>query len=191
MVLYFMGREESTLLDLTPLKVSGFLFMKNLIDKLKQERSLSKEEWVSLITGRTPEISEYLFQLAREERHLHYGKDVYIRGLIEFTNYCKNDCLYCGIRKSNLKANRYRLDKETILACCKLGYELGFRTFVLQGGEDGHFTDRRMTDIVSSIKTQFPDCAITLSIGEKSRESYQSYFDAGADRYILHYILQA
>ena len=107
--------------------------------------------------------------------------------MIEFTNYCKNDCLYCGIRRSNLNANRYRLDKKTILACCKLGYELGFRTFVLQGGEDGHFTDKRMVDIVSSIKSQFPDCAITLSVGEKSRESYQAYFDAGADRYLLRH----
>lgn len=120
-------------------------------------------------------------------RHEHYGNDIYIRGLIEFTNYCKNDCLYCGIRKSNLSANRYRLTKEQILDCCHAGYELGFRTFVLQGGEDGYFTDERMAEIISAIKKSFPDCALTLSIGEKSKESYQKFFDAGADRYLLRH----
>lgn len=120
-------------------------------------------------------------------RHEHYGNDVYIRGLIEFTNYCKNDCLYCGIRKSNCNANRYRLTKEQILDCCHAGYNLGFRTFVLQGGEDGYFTDERMVEIISAIKNDFPDCALTLSIGEKSKESYQRFFDAGADRYLLRH----
>ena len=167
--------------------MKGVISIFELIDKLKTEHTLSKEEWISLIEGRTPELSAYLFEQARAVRHEHYGKDVYIRGLIEFTNFCKNDCLYCGIRKSNLTANRYRLDKETILDCCKLGYELGFRTFVLQGGEDGYFNDERMVEIVSSIKSAHPDCAITLSIGEKSRESYQAFFDAGADRYLLRH----
>ena len=158
-----------------------------LIDKLKRERHLSIEEWTALINGRTPELAEYLFSLAREERHLHYGHDIYVRGLIEFTNYCKNDCLYCGIRKSNTNACRYRLTKAQILNCCEQGYALGFRTFVLQGGEDCYFTDERMVDIVSSIKKFYPDCAITLSIGEKSKASYQAFFDAGADRFLLRH----
>lgn len=158
-----------------------------LIDKLKKEQSLSKKEWISLIEGRTPELSEYLFKLAREIRHKHYNHDIYIRGLIEFTNYCKNDCLYCGIRKSNPNAHRYRLTKEQILDCCRIGYDLGFRTFVLQGGEDGYFTDERMVEIISAIRNNYPDCAITLSIGEKSKETYQKFFDAGSNRYLLRH----
>ena len=113
------------------------LSLKYLIDQLHKEQTLTKEEWITLIEGHTPELSEYLFSLAREERHRYYGHDIYVRGLIEFTNYCKNDCLYCGIRKSNGNAHRYRLSEADILKCCKEGYELGFRTFVLQGGEDG------------------------------------------------------
>ena len=109
---------------------------KELIDKLHKNQELSLEEWTELIKNRTPELSEYLFELAREERHKYYGHDVYVRGLIEFTNYCRNDCLYCGIRKSNAAAHRYRLDEDTILRCCQEGYDLGFRTFVLQGGEE-------------------------------------------------------
>ena len=158
-----------------------------LIDKLKKEQALTKEEWVELIEGRNAELAEYLFALAREERHHYYDHDVYVRGLIEFTNYCKNDCLYCGIRKSNSNAKRYRLSAEDILSCCKTGYELGFRTFVLQGGEDGFYTDEKLIHIISRIKELYPDCALTLSIGEKSRESYQAYYDAGADRYLLRH----
>ena len=161
--------------------------MKTLIQKLRQTQSLTKEEWVSLIKNRTPELAEYLFEQAREVREQYYGKDIYIRGLIEFTNYCKNDCMYCGIRRSNKNAERYRLSKEQILECCEHGYELGFRTFVLQGGEDGYYTDDRMKEIVSEIRERFPDCAITLSIGEKSYESYQNFFEAGADRYLLRH----
>ncbi len=161
--------------------------MKQLIDKLRKENELTKREWIELIENRTPELAEYLFEQARQVREEHYGKDVYIRGLIEFTNYCKNDCLYCGIRKSNRNADRYRLTKEDILDCCKRGYELGFRTFVLQGGEDGHFSDEKMVELVRAIKTRHPDCAITLSIGEKSLASYQKYYDAGADRYLLRH----
>lgn len=112
---------------------------------------------------------------------------MYIRGLIEFTNYCKNDCLYCGIRRSNKNAERYRLEKSEILDCCKEGWKLGFRTFVLQGGEDGFYSVEKICGIVRGIKELFPDCAVTLSIGEKSRESYQAYFDAGADRYLLRH----
>ncbi len=158
-----------------------------LVDKLEQTRSLLREEWTQLIRGRTPEIAEYLFERAREVRIRHYGHDVYIRGLIEFTNYCKNDCYYCGIRKSNPNAQRYRLTKEDILSCCEQGYALGFRTFVLQGGEDGWFTDERLTDIVSAIRSGWPDCAITLSVGERSFESYQTLFGAGADRFLLRH----
>ena len=135
--------------------MKGVISIFELIDKLNKEQNLSKEEWISLIENRTPELSEYLFKKAREVRHEHYGQDVYIRGLIEFTNYCKNDCLYCGIRKSNPNVSRYRLTKEQILDCCHAGYQLGFRTFVLQGGEDGYFTDERMLEIISAIKTTF------------------------------------
>ena len=161
--------------------------MKELIQKLKETQNLSKEEWISLIENRSVELSDYLFAQAREVRHQYYGKEIYVRGLIEFTNYCKNDCFYCGIRKSNANTTRYRLTKEDILTCCKSGYTLGFRTFVLQGGEDGYFTDSRLCDIVSSIKSSYPDCAITLSVGEKSYESYQALFEAGADRYLLRH----
>ena len=161
--------------------------MKNLILKLEKEQRLSKEEWIQLIEGRTKELAEFLFERAREVRHAHYGRDVYIRGLIEFTNYCRNDCYYCGIRKSNSCLSRYRLTEEEILSCCRNGYELGFRTFVLQGGEDGWFTRERTTALIRRIHEEFPDCAITLSVGEREREEYQEYFDAGANRFLLRH----
>lgn len=161
--------------------------MKQLIQKLKETQTLTKEEWIRLIDNRTPELAEYLFAEAREVQKLYYGNKVYIRGLIEFTNICKNDCYYCGIRKSNENTCRYRLTKKEILDCCRIGYPLGFRTFVLQGGEDGYFTDDKMAYIISSIKSAYPDCAVTLSIGEKSYDSYQRFFDAGADRYLLRH----
>ena len=161
--------------------------VKALIDKLCLTRKLKRSEWIELIRERTPAAAEYLFELARAVRIRHYGHDIYIRGLIEFTNYCKNDCYYCGIRKSNTYAQRYRLSKEDILSCCDQGYELGFRTFVLQGGEDGWFTDERLCDIVSAIRNSFPDCAVTLSVGERSRKSYQRLYEAGADRYLLRH----
>ena len=116
-----------------------------------------------------------------------YGKDVYMRGLIEFTNFCKNDCYYCGIRRSNACAERYRLTKGQILDCCETGWALGFRTFVLQGGEDPWFTDDRLCDIVRAIKSGYPGCAVTLSVGEKSLETYRAYREAGADRYLLRH----
>lgn len=128
-----------------------------------------------------------LFLKADRVRRLYYGDEVFVRGLIEFTNYCKNNCYYCGIRRDNMKADRYRLSKKEILACCREGYGLGFRTFVLQGGEDPYFTDARICEIVSDIRTDYPDCAVTLSIGEKSRESYLAYFEAGAERYLLRH----
>ncbi len=161
--------------------------MKSLIDKLERNSVLSKDEYTFLISGFDNETSEYLFEKARNIREKYYGKDVYIRGLIEFTSYCKNNCLYCGLRCGNKNAQRYRLSKEDILECCKNGYELGFRTFVLQGGEDPYFTDERMLDIISSIKSEYPDCALTLSVGEKSYETYKAFFDAGADRYLLRH----
>lgn len=161
--------------------------LEHLIQKLHTRHHLEKDEWIALIQGRTDALAAFVFSKARKVRHHYYGHDVYIRGLIEFTNYCKNDCCYCGIRKSNSNAERYRLTKDQILGCCQAGYKLGFRTFVLQGGEDGWFTDERMIYIVRAIKKEFPDCAVTLSIGERSRESYQALFDAGADRYLLRH----
>ena len=160
---------------------------KQLIDKLDETHALSRDEWICLIRDRTADDADYLFERAQKVRIRHYGRDVYIRGLIEFTNYCKNDCFYCGIRKSNKNAERYRLTKEQILSCCELGYSLGFRTFVLQGGEDGSFTDDRLTDLVSSIRMRWNDCAITLSVGERSYESYRQLYDAGANRFLLRH----
>lgn len=132
-------------------------------------------------------IREELAIRARRKAQAHYGKEVFPRGLIEFTNYCKNDCYYCGIRAHNTHIMRYRLTKEDILACCEEGYHLGFRTFVLQGGEDPYFHDERLCDIVSTIRQRYLDCAITLSIGERSKESYQRLYDAGANRYLLRH----
>lgn len=161
--------------------------MFNLVDKLERDGSLSREEWAALIRARSPDGAQYLFERAREIRHRYYKHEVYSRGLIEFTNYCKNDCYYCGIRRSNPNVHRYRLSKEQILTCCQTGHDLGFRTFVMQGGEDGHYTQEMLEDIVSSVREQFQDCAITLSIGERSKKSYQGLFDAGADRYLLRH----
>lgn len=161
--------------------------LKSLIDKLAQEHNLADDELLELITSTDAETNQLLAAHADRIRQLYYGKKVYIRGLIEFTNYCKNNCYYCGIRAGNKTAQRYRLSKEQILACCAEGYRLGFRTFVLQGGEDPYFTDERICAIVAAIRKQHPDCAITLSIGEKERVSYQAYFDAGANRYLLRH----
>lgn len=161
--------------------------LQTLVDKLEAQNRLNREEWIQLIEGRTPKLAQYIFEKARKIRQAYYGTDVYIRGLIEFTNYCKNDCYYCGIRRSNSKAHRYRLSEEQILRCCHQGYTLGFRTFVLQGGEDGYFTDERMVSLVKEIRKNYPDCAITLSIGERSYDSYLALFEAGADRYLLRH----
>ena len=156
-----------------------------LIEKLRKNRDLTDDELRSLIDS--GEHDEALRKAADEVRRERYGDAVYLRGLIEFTSYCKNNCLYCGLRASNAKAQRYRLSKEEILACCAEGYELGFRTFVLQGGEDPYYTDDIICDIISAIRSEYPDCAITLSIGEKPRESYKRYFEAGANRYLLRH----
>ena len=158
-----------------------------LVDKLKENRILAREEFIQLLTTLSGLDEEYLYQEARKVREEIYGKEVFLRGLIEFSNICKNDCRYCGIRKSNKNAERYRLTKEEIFQCADTGYELGFRTIVLQSGEDMYFTDDNICDIVKGIKNKHPDVAVTLSIGEKSRESYQAYFDAGADRYLLRH----
>ena len=159
----------------------------NLINKLEKERSLSVEEYEFLLENRTEESAALLREKADRVRREIYGTDVYIRGLIEISNFCKNDCLYCGIRKGNKTCERYRLTEEEILSCCEQGYELGFRTFVMQGGEDAYFNDERMCRIIGEIKRRYPDCAVTLSLGEKSKESYQKLFDAGADRYLLRH----
>lgn len=158
-----------------------------IIDTLQEEQNISLTNLHFLLETQDMEVLEYLKQCARNISTTIYDNHIYIRGLIEFTNICKNDCLYCGIRKSNTNAERYRLTKEDILSCCSKGYELGFRTFVLQGGEDSYFTDELICNIVTAIKTQHPDCAVTLSIGEKTKDSYQKYFDAGANRYLLRH----
>lgn len=161
--------------------------MRTLIDRLVSEHTLSDVELLTLITMDDPDTDRYLAQKAEAVRREVYGSRVFIRGLIEFTNCCKNDCHYCGIRRGNRSCQRYRLGPEEILACCDAGYELGFRTFVLQGGEDPYFTRERMTDLIKAIKSAHPDCALTLSVGEKDRETYQTWFDAGADRYLLRH----
>ena len=161
--------------------------MKSIIEKLARTGDLTDAEFTLLLGDLTPEDTEALYAAAREVREREYGKSVYLRGLIEFTNYCKNNCYYCGIRCGNANAQRYRLTEEQILSCCEQGYQLGFRTFVLQGGEDPYYTDERMVPLVSEIRKRFPDCAITLSIGERSRESYQALYDAGANRYLLRH----
>lgn len=158
-----------------------------LIEKLKTENKLSLQEYAFLIDNRTREAAEKLREEAAQTRRTIYGNQVFIRGLIEISNICKNNCLYCGIRKGNGNVVRYRLTEEEILECCKEGYELGFRTFVLQGGEDGYYTDEVLCKLIAAIKSRYPECAVTLSLGERSRDSYQKLFDAGADRYLLRH----
>lgn len=157
-------------------------------DKLTEMHSLSKPEYMELLEcWNDKEIAGRLKEEAVRLRKQYYGNKVFTRGLIEFTNYCKNNCYYCGIRKGNRNASRYRLTEDEILECCRNGHELGYRTFVLQGGEDPYYTDERMVNIIQSIKREFPDCALTLSIGEKSYESYRLFREAGADRYLLRH----
>lgn len=158
-----------------------------LIDKLQREHHLEREEWIALLRCRDEDAWEYLFECARRVREQHYGKEVYLRGLVEISSYCKNNCFYCGIRAGNRQAQRYRLTEEEIIACCDQGERLGFHTFVLQGGEDLWYSDEVIERLIREIKKRHPDCAVTLSLGEKSRESYQRYFNAGADRYLLRH----
>lgn len=161
--------------------------LKYLADKLEAERTLTLPEYEELIADRTPELAELLAEKAVAVRGRIYGNAVFVRGLIEISNICKNDCLYCGIRRSNKKCERYRLTRENILECAAEGYGLGFRSFVLQGGEDAYFTDEVMCGIISEIKKRHPDCAVTISMGERTRESYSRMFAAGADRYLLRH----
>jgi len=159
----------------------------NIADKLIKSHSLSLNEYENLVSGYCPEIAEYLKGEAVKVRKNVYGDSVFVRGLIEISNICKNNCFYCGIRGGNGNCQRYRLTPQEIFECCVAGYDLGFRTFVLQGGEDGFYTDEILCDLIGQIKENFPDCAVTLSLGERSRESYQKLFDAGADRYLLRH----
>lgn len=160
----------------------------NVAEKLIMNGKLTKEEYTELLKyADDREITELLAGEAVKIRKQYYGDKVFTRGLIEFTNYCKNNCYYCGIRRDNRNVKRYRLTKEDILECCGSGYDLGFRTFVLQGGEDPYYTDERMVEIIKAVKERYPDCALTLSIGEKSYESYRRFREAGADRYLLRH----
>ncbi len=161
--------------------------MRALLDALSAGQRLSEAQYRELIDGRTDEIAAELAARADRVRRAAYGDAVFIRGLIEISSICRNDCLYCGIRRSNKAAQRYRLTKEEILSACRQGDALGFRTFVLQGGEDPHFTDAVVCDIVRAIKAAHPDCAVTLSLGERSDESYAALREAGADRYLLRH----
>ena len=161
--------------------------MKHMIDHIRLTRQISLEELKTLLETEDTDVISYLREQARETAQSVFGRKIYIRGLIEFNNYCRNDCYYCGIRKSNKNAQRYRLTKESVLSCCESGYQLGFRTFVLQGGEDVYFTDKRMCELVGAIRDKYPDCAITLSVGEREKESYAAYQRAGANRFLLRH----
>ena len=161
--------------------------VKDIVEYIKKEKQITKEQLKILLELTEKADIEYLMKEASKTAKTSFGNNIYIRGLIEFTNYCRNDCYYCGIRNSNHNAKRYRLTNEQILNCCDIGYELGFRTFVLQGGEDTFFNDYKICLLVSSIKDKYPDCAVTLSIGEKTKESYKAFFNAGADRYLLRH----
>ncbi len=162
-------------------------YILSLTDKLNDCGKLTHKEWETLLDNRCDISASYAAKLADVKRRAVYGNDVYVRGLIEISNICKNDCYYCGIRKSNKSCDRYRLTEDDILLRCDEGYALGFRTFVLQGGEDMYYTDNVMCSIVGHIKEKHPDCAVTLSIGERSRESYSAMYNAGADRYLLRH----
>lgn len=178
---------------------------KKIIDKIDKKEKISYKDALTLLSSfeydnnlnkkkldkkereDIKELKEYLREKAREKADKIFGKYIFMRGLVEFTNYCKNDCIYCGIRKSNKNAERYRLNKKEILECCKIGYDIGFRTFVLQGGEDNFFDIERMSNIVRAIKEEFPDCALTLSIGEKDEEYYKELKNNGANRFLLRH----
>ncbi len=161
--------------------------MRSLIERLYREHTLAPDELRSLLSDCDATHLELINAKAREVAQAHFGNRIFIRGLIEIGNCCHNDCYYCGIRRSDRNVERYRLDKETILECCREGYALGFRTFVLQGGEDNYLTTERISDIIATIRQEFPDAAITLSLGEKSTEAYERFFHAGANRYLLRH----
>ncbi len=161
--------------------------MKTLVDKLREEHSLTAEEYRDLLACTDTEALEYLRLQAQMVALSRFGNKVFLRGLIEIGNVCKNNCFYCGIRKSNSRLKRYRMHRDSILECCQQGFELGYRTFVLQGGEDPGMSDEKIIDVVSAIRKDFPDCAITLSLGERSRETYEKLFQEGANRYLLRH----
>lgn len=161
--------------------------IEEIVAELAERHDASDAALLEILRSDAPRTNEMLARAADALRREYYGNKVFIRGLIELTNFCKNNCYYCGIRAGNSGLRRYRLREEEVLACCREGYALGFRTFVLQGGEDAFFTDERVSEIVSAIRREFPECAITLSLGEKSRASYQKFFDAGANRYLLRH----
>lgn len=165
----------------------GDTYLSKLIDQLAEHHDLTDDELLHLLDHMDDAHRAYLIEKAHETRMAVYGDRVFMRGLIEFTNYCKCNCLYCGIRAENQSVERYRLSKEQILECCQVGYDLGYRTYVLQGGEDPYFTDERLVEIIKAIKEKHPDTALTISIGERSRESYEKLFEAGADRYLLRH----
>lgn len=159
------------------------------IQTLHETGTLSNDDLLEVIQAvhLNHDDESFLFECALNRRREHYDTAVYMRGLIEFTNYCKQNCAYCGIRRGNPNADRYRLSKVQIMECCAEGYALGYRTFVLQGGEDAYYDDDRLVDLVKTIKSEFPDCAVTLSVGERPYESYQVLRAAGADRYLLRH----
>lgn len=161
--------------------------MIKLIDKLVAEQDLTSEEFLSLLENLDENSKNYLIEKSVHTRKDHYGDRVYMRGLVEISSYCKQNCVYCGIRFGNEKAERYRLTDDQIMSACDEGYRLGYRTYVLQGGEDDYFTDEKVIEIVQMIKGKYPDTRVTLSLGEKSRESFQKFYDAGADRYLLRH----
>lgn len=185
--------------------MSNITDAKKIIDKIDKKEKISYKDALTLLSSfeydndlnkkklnkkeksEIKELKKYLRIKAREKADKIFGKYIFMRGLVEFTNYCKNDCIYCGIRKSNKNAERYRLNKKEILECCKIGYDIGFRTFVLQGGEDNFFNIERMSNIVRAIKKEFPDCALTLSIGEKDEKYYKELKNNGANRFLLRH----
>ncbi len=167
--------------------MTDFTILESLVYKLRDTHTLTADEYKTVLTNRNPETASLLAALALVEKQKVYGNDIFVRGLIEVSNICKNDCLYCGIRGSNKNCDRYRLTAAEILECCDEGYGLGFRTFVMQGGEDGSFSDDFLVPLMGEIKNRHPDCAVTLSLGERSRESYRRLREAGADRYLLRH----
>lgn len=161
--------------------------MKLLVDKLRNNRSLEAGEYKALLTTLDPRVVDYLMNQAREVAQSQFGKGIFVRGLIELSNVCRNNCLYCGIRRSNDHVARYTLTHDQVMACCKQGYEIGFRTFVIQGGEWGEDHSRWIADLIKDIRQKWPECAITLSLGEHPRETYAMWREAGADRYLLRH----
>lgn len=161
--------------------------MIHLIDKLVETQALTSNEMLELLENIDEESKQYLIKCADQVRITQYGNKVFMRGLVEISSYCKQHCIYCGIRSENKLADRYRLTEDQIMSACEEGYRLGYRTYVLQGGEDDYFSDDRVVSMVKRIKDKYPDTRVTLSLGEKTKESYQKYFDAGADRYLLRH----